>query len=430
MEKGGGTAAGIDALMGGICGSGATAMSFSNCENLGAVAYQHNEADETASAVNIGGIIGATSTTKGTTISGCKNNATIQYKGRKSASVEVGVGGIVGRVNALTTTDATTVENCINDVNGLIDNQGCTTKCLGVGGIAGMTLRGNIVVNGCKNYGTIQQTGNLAKAYHTKRTAVGNGFGGIVGINRQIYLLTNCENYGQISIANTNVDRVYLYVGGVVGWALSEEKNSGTTYGAFTMKDCANYADLTFGGKAELYYAGGVVGSVLANEDKSKRWWEEISGLKNIANLTFTATSEAENPGYAFGGVVGMVEVTALATAKHDKIAIDKCVVYGDLKADGMKGKAGMIMGAPYGGQYAATNCQFGGSLIYGKEEVVTGTDANGDVETSLLDAPGAMTVDNWYKHIYGTESTEEVANADKCSLLTEKPAVPAVPAQ
>ena len=152
--------------------------------------------------------------------------------------------------------------------------------------------------------------------------------------------------------------------------------------------------------------------------------------MKNIANLTFTATSEAENPGYAFGGVVGMVEVTKLATAKHDKIAIDKCVVYGDLKADGMKGKAGMIMGAPYGGQYAATNCQFGGSLIYGKEEVVTGTDANGDVETSLLDAPGAMTVDNWYKHIYGTESTAEVASSDGCSLLTEKPAVPVIPAQ
>jgi hypothetical protein len=429
MEKGGGTAAGIDALMGGICGSGATAMSFNNCENLGAVAYQYSEVDETASAVNIGGIIGATSTTKGTTISGCKNNATIQYKGRKSASVEVGVGGIVGRLNALADNNATIVENCINEVNGLIDNQGCTTKDLGVGGIIGMTLRGNIVVNGCKNYGTIQQTGNLAKAYHTKRTAVGNGFGGIVGINRQIYLLTNCENYGQISIANTNVERVYLYVGGVVGWALSEEKNS-KTYGAFTMKDCANYADLTFGGKAELYYAGGVVGCVLANEDKSKRWWEEISGLKNIANLTFTATSEAENPGYAFGGAVGFVEVTALATAKHDKIAIDKCVVYGDLKADGMKGKAGMIMGAPYGGQYAATNSQFGGSLIYGKEEVVTGEDANGDVETSLLEVPGAMTVDNWYKHIYGTESTKEVASSDGCSLLTEKPAVPAIPAQ
>jgi hypothetical protein len=31
MEKGGGTAAGIDALMGGICGSGSTAMSFYNC---------------------------------------------------------------------------------------------------------------------------------------------------------------------------------------------------------------------------------------------------------------------------------------------------------------------------------------------------------------------------------------------------------------
>ena len=425
MEKGGGTAAGIDALMGGICGSGATAMSFSNCENLGAVAYQQSEVDETASAVNIGGIIGATSTTKGTTISGCKNNATVQYKGKKSAAVEIGVGGIVGRVNALATTDATTVENCINDVNGLIDNQGCTTKDLGVGGIIGITLRGNIVVNGCKNYGTIQQTGNLAKAYHTKRTAVGNGFGGIVGINRQIYLLTNCENYGQISIANENVERIYLYVGGVVGWALSEEKNSGATYGALTMKDCANYADLTFGGKAELYYAGGVVGCVMANEDKSKRWWEEISGLTNIADLTFSATAE-EGVGYAFGGAVGFVEVTTLATAKHDKIAIDKCVVYGDLKADGMKGKAGMIMGAPYGGQYAATNCQLGGSLIYGKEEIVTGEDANGDVETSLLDAPGAMTVDNWYKHIYGTESTIETATANNCLLLNEKPAVPA----
>ena len=125
-----------------------------------------------------------------------------------------------------------------------------------------------------------------------------------------------------------------------------------------------------------------------------------------------------------------MVEVTKLATAKHNKIAIDNCVVYGDLKADDMKGKAGMIMGAPYGGQYAATNCQFGGSLIYGKEEVVTGTDANGDSETSLLDAPGAMTEENWYKHIYGTESPEEVANADKCSLLTERPAVPTTPAQ
>jgi hypothetical protein len=197
------------------------------------------------------------------------------------------------------------------------------------------------------------------------------------------------------------------------------------------MKDCANYADLTFGGKAELYYAGGVVGSVLANEDKSKRWWQEISGLKNIANLTFTATSEAENPGYAFGGVVGMVEVTALATAKHDYIAINNCVVYGNLKADNMIKKAGMVMGAARdAGARVAKNCQIGGLLIWGKENVLIGTDAAGNEEYEILETPGNITIDNWFKHIYSEEVTEGIAKEDGCSLLTEKPAVPTVPAQ
>jgi len=36
------------------------------------------------------------------------------------------------------------------------------------------------------------------------------------------------------------------------------------------------------------------------------------------------------------------------------------------------------------------------------------------------------MTAENWFNYIYLDAVTEEVATADGCELLTEKPAVPA----
>jgi hypothetical protein len=265
----------------------------------------------------------------------------------------------------------------------------------------------------------------------TNRWTAGTGLGGIIGISAQSDNISNCANYGQISIANKNAQG-HLYAGGVVGWAMQETNNNNATgvkSPAMVMKNLTNYANLTFTGNALRYYVGGVIGCITTNqtEDK-KRYWEEISGLKNYSNLTFS-TTETEGSLYAYGGVIGFAEVVTLYHAEY--IPIDSSEFYGDLIADG-KTNVGAILGCkrnvamttanpedPTGKGFIAEKCMIGGKV---KKLATYYVEEAGGTEEVTENLEVALDSDTWYRYIYSTAVEQSVAESDGCSLLTENP--------
>ncbi len=354
-------------------------INITNCENYGLVEY--GTADNASGArIDVAGIV-ATTLSTGNVISGCKNSGTVSYKAVKDDGGEVTVAGIVGCPQS-----ETLIENCENTSTGLVHGSGATTSGYDIGGIGGGPSGASIIFKGCKNYGEVKQSGTLGGSMY---------IGGIVGYGYAFKSVENCENHGPITIGNNNTKAIYA--GGIVGYARIAE-GSGTTVHTKILKNCANYYDLNFAGKAGSYYAGGISG-LIRNQDP-EMYWEEISGLKNIANITFSGTASTPYYGGIFGSVLLATNcpIGALAT-------IDNCVCYGDIKAVGLDGKIGLIMGVARS-KFIATNCKVGGNLIFAE-----GTTT-------------AINSTNWFNYIYKGAITEAVATADGCSLLTAKPAL------
>ena len=80
-----------------------------------------------------------------------------------------------------------------------------------------------------------------------------------------------------------------------------------------------------------------------------------------------------------------------------------------------------MIMGTDRLDTAKAINCKVGGKLLWR-------SDYEADEETgenTLVEAPGDINADNWFKYLYKTEITKAVAKGDGCDWLSEKPATP-----
>ena len=368
-------------------------IQITECENHGTVEYVSANPRSDA-RTDVAGII-ATTVSTGNLIKDCKNYGTINYKAKKTNAGEVTVAGIVGCPQS-----TTIVENCEN--HGLVHGSGATTSGYDIGGIAGGPSGAAVEFLNCKNYGEVKQSGAAGGSTYV---------GGIIGYGYSFHVLQGCENYAPVTILNTN-SGANMNVGGVVGWARIASGN-GTNVVAHVIKDCANYHDLTFTGKGKTYSAGGLFG-VLNNEDP-EMYWVEVSGLKNIANITFDCTGTTPR----FGGMIGHSAVSSgcPAGALNNMTGF---VFYGDIKAIGKSG-VGAILGADRSENIIVKNAQLGGNFIFSTE---TGTDAAGNDETWDVKTPIDLTM------IYKTAITVEQAEADGCSIITEKPAVPAVPAQ
>ena len=369
-------------------------IQITECENHGTVEYVSPNPRKDA-RTDVAGIV-ATTVSSGNLIKDCKNYGSILYKAKKTNAGEVTLAGIVGCPQS-----TTIVENCEN--HGLVHASGATTSGYDIGGIAGGPSGAAVEFLNCKNYGEVKQSGAAGGSTY---------IGGIIGYGYSFHVLQGCENYAPVTVLNTN-SGANMSVGGVVGWARIASGN-GTNVVAHVIKDCANYHDLTFTGKGKTYSAGGLFG-VLNNED-AEMHWAEVSGLKNVANITFECTGTTPR----YGGMIGHSAVNANCPvgAMNNMTGF---VFYGDIKAIGKKGIVGAIVGADRSEKITIKNAQLGGNFIFSTE---TGTDAAGNDETVEIKTPIDLTM------IYKTAITVEQAEADGCSIITVKPAVPTVPAQ
>ena len=437
---------GMDVFMGGICGKSLHNIEITNCQNTATtnkgIRYGANAEDKTRTNIFLGGIIASGDASHVTNVSNCTNSGYIYFHGNKantnSSHARVGLGGIVGYGTA-----NTHIDNCVNAETALIGGEGSSYTRMGFGGILGTTHRGNITVKNCENYGTIaQQKTALPGNRGSARYNSGVGLGGIVGISAQVYEVSNCENYGLITIANTTVAdadgyNVHIYAGGVIGWAMQEQNNSGT-YAAKTMKNLTNYADLKFTGAAGRYYAGGVIGCITTNQTAdNKRYWAEISGLKNVANLTFDVANTCTYS--ALGGVVGWAEAINLAsTVASNEIYLQSCEHYGNIEILNAEGKldytnVGAILGcARSEAGIAKNNSKIGGMIVTGKEVTPEHEDPNsGTLVPETTEYSGyTLGADNWYTFLYKGGVEQSVAEADGCGYYQEGDVIPTKPTQ
>ncbi len=169
------------------------------------------EGSVTGSVTKTGGFIGETSsTTTGTKITDCVNNAIVS----NTANVQY-VAGFIGYAGS-----EMLISNCVN-------NGSVTGKNHAVAGIAAHTQSSKITIENCANFGDIKTT-----------NAAGENIGGIVGYNQA--KIDKCFNVGNIEGGHR--------VGGIVG----RQQNTAT------VSNCFNLGTIT-SKKATTGEAGGVV---------------------------------------------------------------------------------------------------------------------------------------------------------------------------
>ncbi|MBR2860112.1 MAG: hypothetical protein IKB90_08545 [Alistipes sp.] len=332
---------------------------------------------------NLGGVIGYAIYCN---LDNCDNTAT-EFKQEATATIfklEYGsnkhgvyIGGVAGYC-----IEMGTIKNCDNSATLNLNANNAIHHYIGcLFGSVETSSTTFVEVSECSN------SGNFAPGatFTTKRFRLG----GVTGTNKNVNY-TQCSNSGIISYTPGTVLTNQFYCGGLFG-VLSGGATS-----------CINTGDITLGKNtttsSATTYIGGLVGSNSGNCKDSH----------SLCDMTIDG--EWVNTGALIGGAVG-------TTSKP----LDNVTVFCKITAIGRSGKVGMVEGKAYAEASKATNCKIGGSLIFATQESVD-TDGNEEV----LDVVTTLDASNWFEHIYTAAITEEVATGDGCSLLTEKPAVPA----
>ena len=369
----------VGGVVGAMFGTESALKTATDLTNSGVVTlsnFKSNGELKTAYS-NFGGVIGYVTFCN---LDNCDNTA-IKFTQASSATItkleagsnlhQVRLGGVVGYAPAMGN-----ITNCDNSAE--LDLNAPNAIHHRVGGLFGSA---NATVTKCTNSGKL----SLNSKFYTKRLGVGGIAGGFSGS------ASECSNSGDIEYTNNQQVTNQFYLGGVIG-AADAPIDACVSTGSIILGDkCATSSAAT--------YIGGVVG------------YHTGSGV-TVANSTFTgnmtmaSTIGPSNP--YIGGIVG-----------RSSVVVDNCQSYSDIKALGLSGKVGLILGHSRTDTIKATNCKIGGNLIFATD---TGVDASGEEET--VDVKTPITADNFFEHIYTGAITADVASADGCSALATKPSV------
>ena len=353
-----------------------------SCENYGDIESHAKSLGRTDLAGVCGTIRAATDEVKL-----CKNGGKVLYN--VTASGESGVGGIVGYANT-----SGTITQCENLASAEVLSTGTMGSNMGLGGIVGGTSAATAVISYCKNNGAVKQTAGKYNYFYA---------GGIVGYPYSLSTITCCENHGQLTIGSATGDTVNnnAYVGGVIGYYNGKSA-------AATITHCYNDAKIVCSGNVPATYGvGGVIGASGLAADKVTA----CNNLLNLGDIEFSGTAKT----CKIGGVAG-----------HVAAPISDCQSYCNIKAMGLEGKVGMVMGIARADATKAANCKVGGSLVFEQKTSGGVVDEEGyEIPVTVTDVVTTLDGSNWFQYIYNAAVEKAVAEGDGCSLLTEKPAVP-----
>ena len=156
---------------------------------------------------------------------------------------------------------------------------------------AGLTIKNVILDSSCSITSSISDS---SSAY----------IGGIIGIcqaENGPCTIENSVNMGSVTFSGDRSGN-YLYLGGIAGYFSSSYY---IKYEA-TMKNCANYGDVTHSGKSDSSYIGGIVGDSSGSSESNKRVY--IYNCLNHGTIMFNGTSYTLN----LGGIVGTAYFTTI----------------------------------------------------------------------------------------------------------------------
>lgn len=129
-------------------------------------------------------------------------------------------------------------------------------------------------------------------------------------------VVTECQNYADISINVAEGATISTYLGALVG----------VSYG--TISECTNHGNITFETVGSgAVYMGGVVGYINANGDPNKE--NALLNNKNYGNILFKNTGKSANT--YIGGITAGTSTTAIASATSSKGTMNHCENYGDV---------------------------------------------------------------------------------------------------
>lgn len=370
-----------------------------NCVNDGDFSLEIGKARH---AVSMGGIVASAYGTG--KIASCENNGKITFR---ASSTATGGGVVVGGVAAQSTVET---ESCVN--RGDIELIGTGyVKCPHVGGVVSYASG---KVTSCLNYGNITASmpyvtygffvSTLAASSASGAAAgfVTPTFGGVVGCNCKCDV-KECENRGNLTVTFSEYASAatgWPCVGGVVG----------TPGGKSLISQCRNYGDLTLNSvnpaspranvsAGRQQFMGGITASCLpytvtidgaeANVYSMANGFASIASCENHGTVTFNSDYNTAN--HYIGGIIGMGD----QEAEGVRMTVTSCLNTGKIQGLGFtKCRLGGIVGANatvegcrnegdiYAGPNTLANCQLGGILGFLRYHTITDNVTTGNVRS------------------------------------------------
>ena len=423
--------------------------SVKNATNKGAITL--DAAITASTSCGVGGILGyfSTDASNGTgTHSNLTNEGPITVKGTSSYTIYTG--GIIGAINM-----SNNHANLVNKESGVITvamDEGSKGNAFvaGIGGLiqdstselhnyAPINISGSI--GSLTVGGLIAADNNYTRSNHknygditiSATTTGGCWCGGICAGDEYGNDWLDTANYGDITITQEASIAKSLFVGGIYGKLdvtgqavdfvscinegnITVSGNSGIEEGVFelgigglsgSLRPADSDGTLTvtnsFTNKGNITYDGNHIGSVniggITGEFGIREAATWTSRLVNVGNIICTGTFTTS--AYA-GGIAGSATVPFVNAKSFCKV-----------DASGFTG-AGLICGSTRE-TAIATNCHCGGIITE------SGVNADGDPVSKEV----VVTVDDYYKYIYGTEIDAATAKADYCGYISAIDATP-----
>ena len=408
-------------------------------------------------AIYLGGCVGSAPYS---IVDNCQNYGTLTLNGMYGGSQLVGgvVATCAGVTNCTNGSEKVGEKQVLGKITYNGEHYGTATRYIDLAGVCAFTNATASVGSGCKNYGAIDAGGSVISGSNTM-FRVGGVFVNAERISGG--KVTNCENYGDITISHKNRGTKNAMISGVctvigVGLNLAELSNL-HNYGNITVtKDASFNASVLFGGIMNVFdnprtyknlynhgnltiedgvtignevFFGGVTGrcktdaagsfeGTIGNEGKLTMGATVTSSAciggvfgyygapninTNVINTGDLSVTGTLNGVYYIGGVCG----GALATGSITN-AKCYCSIYPGVYL------AGFIFGKERVDNTKAINCQIGGAMLTYDTE-----------DESYHDKP--LTADNFYNYIYCSGDTSDWAgtsNYDGCTFLSSKPSL------
>ena len=399
--------------LGGVAGYAQGAAS-EDCHNYGAIdCSELNNVGH--KQLLIGGVIGFSTKASNE----CSNSGAITLGTEADGRIQLG--GVIGYQLKNVTNCSNSGDITINSAVGIANPS--VTKVRGnsvanrsdfdlnnrsnVGGVIGKfyDTKGTVTLSTLKNTGDI----SFPQADSLNCAAIA----GILGEATVVSItITDSENEGNISVANTNAEAALVHFGGILGRNYNKSISSMT----INITDCSNKGNITLTENYAIRHAraGGIIGDLVSAGASKFEAIVNITNCENYGNISRSTKTKADFESYA-GGIVGAVGVSP-ANADESLMAtaltVSGCTNNGSVQFDQYNGtkvvsstswsynSVGGIIGMIYGGLTNGTKTYI---------PTITGCRNKGKILARCGCIGGIVGLIRDWGHITGTEQAYNV---------------------